>query len=300
MCSSCAASPLAVKTHAGECGAISLLAPVLDAGSAGFKTEALRLFVRLLVVRARATAETSSDDGEGDTFDDVRRLVQPPEQASWDLAATGGAGGQTPLRSSFLRMTRQVRGMMGAEARLGLDEGAGLLARLSCNTLTLYADGPPGDAVVDEPRDAAGRVGTLAAAQPAVIGCTLSPRAAMLNHSCEPNSDWQLDATGHIVVIVTRDVDADEELTIPYVDPRIPADDRQDALRRKFHFLCDCRACAAGVASWTCALCGQRNGAFDRVCAGFELSAGANKRRRCGAAQAAMAAPVGQRRKCAQ
>ena len=288
MCAGCATSPSAVATHTAECGALSKL------GAANFDTRSLRLFIRLVVARAADCQAERARGTDDDDYGDVCRLVQPPVDASWDLAATGGAAGPTLLRASFKRMTKQVRCLLDAEARLGLEEGAGLLARLSCNTLTLYADNSGADA---RTVDAAPRRNALGGSPPAVIGCALSPRAAMLNHSCEPNADWQLDADGNLVISATRDVAVDEELCIPYVDTRLPATARRAELRQKFHFACDCRACEAGVARWACALCGNDNGAFDDVCPGLSGGGAKKKQKRCGASRATMAAPAVARRK---
>ncbi|OBZ71242.1 Histone-lysine N-methyltransferase ASHR1 [Grifola frondosa] len=69
----------------------------------------------------------------------------------------------------------------------------------------------------------------------------------LFNHSCTPNS-----ATKYIItpsepvrmeVVALRDISADEEVTIPYLDPALPYETRQEALRMNYGFTCTCSLC---------------------------------------------------------
>jgi SET domain-containing protein len=48
------------------------------------------------------------------------------------------------------------------------------------------------------------------------------PSAARCNHSCAPNAHQSFDAHGCVTVDTVREVKKGEELTIPYVDTRLP------------------------------------------------------------------------------
>ena len=114
------------------------------------------------------------------------------------------------------------------------------------------------------------------------IPTTARAGSAHINHDCEPNTDWALDADGCIVVRTLSDVPAGRELCLSYVDVRLPAATRKAKLRRSFFFTCACDACAAGVARWSCSLCLRNNGAFDDTCGG----------ERCGARRSSCSMPV--------
>eukprot|EP00966_Prymnesium_polylepis_P277238 6405784-Prymnesium_polylepis.2 len=82
-----------------------------------------------------------------------------------------------------------------------------------------------------------------------------------------------------------RAVAAGDELTLCYVDPRLPAATRRAKLSAGYFFSCDCRACAADVAQWSCLLCGAFNDAFSTRCAAA----------RCTGEQRRHAMPIGKR-----
>ena len=67
-----------------------------------------------------------------------------------------------------------------------------------------------------------------------------SEQALYVNH---PHAalPYRYDEDGCVCVLTTRAVEAEDELLICYVDPRLPAADRKTQLRRGFFFDCDCR-----------------------------------------------------------
>lgn len=63
---------------------------------------------------------------------------------------------------------------------------------------------------------------------------------SFLNHSCEPNSEL-VPNTGQFQTL--RDVDADEELFVSYVDPSLQLEARQAHLYQNYGFKCSCIKC---------------------------------------------------------
>ncbi|KAI1793397.1 SET domain-containing protein [Ganoderma leucocontextum] len=72
----------------------------------------------------------------------------------------------------------------------------------------------------------------------------------LFNHSCVPNAACKYVITPaelvKMEVVALREIDEGEEVTIPYLDPALPFQTRQDALRANYGFECDCRLCAFG------------------------------------------------------
>ncbi|PIL22478.1 transcription factor [Ganoderma sinense ZZ0214-1] len=70
------------------------------------------------------------------------------------------------------------------------------------------------------------------------------------NHSCVPNAVCKYVITPlelvRMEVVVLRDINEREEVTIPYLDPALPFQTRQDALRVNYGFECACSLCAFG------------------------------------------------------
>ncbi|MCJ1378416.1 hypothetical protein MMC17_001514 [Xylographa soralifera] len=76
------------------------------------------------------------------------------------------------------------------------------------------------------------------------LGLSLSPTAALLNHSCTPNTC--ISFSGSTLSIRTlRPIPKDTELTISYIDITNPAATRRADLRSRYFFSCACPACSA-------------------------------------------------------
>lgn len=71
------------------------------------------------------------------------------------------------------------------------------------------------------------------------------PRISRLNHSCMPNAQGNFnEALGRFTVHATRDIVADEELTINYLPEHGSArETRQNQLQAGYGFACECPAC---------------------------------------------------------
>ncbi|TQN65133.1 SET domain-containing protein 5 [Colletotrichum shisoi] len=76
----------------------------------------------------------------------------------------------------------------------------------------------------------------------------LFPRVARLNHACVPNAQGNFNAALRAFTVhATRDIRADEEITISYLDEHLGLRDaRQSALREGYGFACGCAACGGG------------------------------------------------------
>ncbi|KZS97133.1 SET domain-containing protein [Sistotremastrum niveocremeum HHB9708] len=83
------------------------------------------------------------------------------------------------------------------------------------------------------------------------IGISISPVAALINHSCEPNAvivfprssqSAQMDEPV-LKVVTLRDLDPNEEILTSYIDTVLPRDQRQALLKETYHFTCQCSLC---------------------------------------------------------
>ncbi|KAI0699304.1 SET domain-containing protein [Cerioporus squamosus] len=70
----------------------------------------------------------------------------------------------------------------------------------------------------------------------------------LFNHSCVPNAacKYVIRAAEPVMmkVIALYEIAESEEITIPYLDPALPYQTREEALRANYDFQCDCRLCA--------------------------------------------------------
>ncbi|KAI0770234.1 SET domain-containing protein [Fomes fomentarius] len=70
----------------------------------------------------------------------------------------------------------------------------------------------------------------------------------VFNHSCVPNAACKYVITPNepvrMEVVALHDIQEGEEVTIPYLDPALPYQTRQDALRANYGFQCTCRLCS--------------------------------------------------------
>ena len=79
------------------------------------------------------------------------------------------------------------------------------------------------------------------------LGTALYPVTSLLNHSCDPNC-IQTFVGNQIVVKVTRQIKANEELTISYgpMHNKMKWEQRQQCLKDQYHFTCLCAKCKEG------------------------------------------------------
>ena len=77
------------------------------------------------------------------------------------------------------------------------------------------------------------------------LGSCLVPGAAMINHSCFPNTH-HLSEGPELVVRSCRKIAKNEEITISYTDPTKSFKERQEALFTAYVFTCQCCRCSEG------------------------------------------------------
>ncbi|KIM81176.1 hypothetical protein PILCRDRAFT_503829 [Piloderma croceum F 1598] len=65
------------------------------------------------------------------------------------------------------------------------------------------------------------------------------------NHSCNPNAfhEWDLPSFS-LSISARRHIRAGEEITVAYVDPDLPRDERREKLKYMYNFDCECEICA--------------------------------------------------------
>ncbi|KIW90463.1 uncharacterized protein Z519_09109 [Cladophialophora bantiana CBS 173.52] len=89
------------------------------------------------------------------------------------------------------------------------------------------------------------------------LGLILHPTPALLNHSCDPNVFVRFDIPpvgaqedfppyGNISFNALRPIAKDEELTLSYIDTTFPFDKRQEELKDRYFFTCNCSLCSRG------------------------------------------------------
>lgn len=70
--------------------------------------------------------------------------------------------------------------------------------------------------------------------------------ASRFNHSCLPNCDYGHTSKDNLTVITvcsSRDIQPDEEITVPYINIYKSRDQRRDLTKLVWGFLCNCPAC---------------------------------------------------------
>lgn len=90
---------------------------------------------------------------------------------------------------------------------------------------------------------------TLATPSLSPIGVAISPLAALINHSCNPNvavvfprfSSAREEPLIHVVAI--QDIQANSELFTSYIDITLPRSQRQNDLKETYNFTCECELC---------------------------------------------------------
>ncbi|KAI9058305.1 SET domain-containing protein [Trametes sanguinea] len=80
------------------------------------------------------------------------------------------------------------------------------------------------------------------------VGHGVFPLASrFFNHSCVPNAackyPTQPEKPLTMVVVALQNVVVGQEVTVPYLDPALPYQTRQDALRANYGFECGCKLC---------------------------------------------------------
>ncbi|KAI0539258.1 hypothetical protein GGR58DRAFT_465025 [Xylaria digitata] len=73
-------------------------------------------------------------------------------------------------------------------------------------------------------------------------GLFMNPSLAMVNHSCTPNSFVQFIGR-QAVLHAYQEIKKDEEVEISYIDCNLHRSERQEALKTRYHFTCDCPRC---------------------------------------------------------
>jgi hypothetical protein len=78
-----------------------------------------------------------------------------------------------------------------------------------------------------------------------LIGSSLDPFAALINHSCDPNSAVFFEVS-ELRVRSIMAIAPGEEITISYTNHNESFHFRQDQLLSKYHFTCKCQKCEKG------------------------------------------------------
>ncbi|XP_067844728.1 histone-lysine N-methyltransferase SMYD3 isoform X1 [Heptranchias perlo] len=74
------------------------------------------------------------------------------------------------------------------------------------------------------------------------VGVGLYPSMSLLNHSCDPNSVIVFEGK-QLQLHAVRQIQADEELTVSYIDVMATSQERRRQLEKQYCFTCDCNRC---------------------------------------------------------
>eukprot|EP01117_Protostelium_nocturnum_P014917 TRINITY_DN5731_c0_g1_i2.p1 TRINITY_DN5731_c0_g1~~TRINITY_DN5731_c0_g1_i2.p1 ORF type:complete len:487 (-),score=204.07 TRINITY_DN5731_c0_g1_i2:249-1709(-) len=74
-------------------------------------------------------------------------------------------------------------------------------------------------------------------------GSFLPGFGSLLNHSCDPNISISPKFNHQLEWISSKKIEKDEQLTISFVNPDLPLDQRREILLEKFGFWCECHLC---------------------------------------------------------
>ena len=79
---------------------------------------------------------------------------------------------------------------------------------------------------------------------PSSEGIVLLGACSAINHSCEPNCEFAFIDSADVIVVATRDIEEDEEITVAYVPEELPLERRREELSTRYGFECRCARCA--------------------------------------------------------
>eukprot|EP00062_Callorhinchus_milii_P013242 gi/632961137/ref/XP_007896590.1/ PREDICTED: histone-lysine N-methyltransferase SMYD3 isoform X1 [Callorhinchus milii] len=74
------------------------------------------------------------------------------------------------------------------------------------------------------------------------VGVGLYPSVSLLNHSCDPNCVIVFEGK-QLLLHAVRHIQAEEELTVSYIDVMATSQERQKQLEKQYFFTCDCHRC---------------------------------------------------------
>jgi SET and MYND domain-containing protein len=74
------------------------------------------------------------------------------------------------------------------------------------------------------------------------IGLCFEPVMSLANHSCTPNATIMFDGR-KIELRALADIKKDEQIFISYIDPTQAKNTRQDELKGRYFFTCECEEC---------------------------------------------------------
>ena len=75
------------------------------------------------------------------------------------------------------------------------------------------------------------------------VGCALSVLMGWHNHDCNPNAASRIGESGAVELETLREIKSGDEITISYVDPSLPYEERRKTLLDHYGFDCKCMKC---------------------------------------------------------
>lgn len=90
------------------------------------------------------------------------------------------------------------------------------------------------------------------------LGLVLHPLPALINHGCDYNAFLCFDYTQtghHLSVRALRPIACDEGIVVSYIDATNPRHVRQQELRERYFFTCQCSECPSALVNQECTPC---------------------------------------------
>ncbi|XP_063773876.1 histone-lysine N-methyltransferase SMYD3 isoform X2 [Pseudophryne corroboree] len=131
---------------------------------------------------------------------------------------------------------------LNGEMREGLGHLAATLEQYLKKELQDYSQLPPGFQILDYFSKLTCNSFTISDGEMQEVGVGVYPSMSLLNHSCDPNCVIVFEGTClHLRTV--KEIAKGEELTISYIDVKMPSHLRQMQFQRQYCFTCDCSRC---------------------------------------------------------
>ncbi|KAL8688184.1 MAG: hypothetical protein Q9224_004948 [Gallowayella concinna] len=217
--------------HSLECSWLEANGASLRRSEGEYNFTMLWFVVRIMIERYLELHNHPSRERQDHTF-------HPGFERGWDSVKAFRANRDIMPQDRLECWTRLIQTYTNdkslSPALLNLDETLLLICQEEMNSFWLYSTILP----AFPPHPSASKL------EPP-YGLSFYPWATRNNHSCTPNVVYRANSRQQMVMIADRDISANEELRIPYVDfvEYVTFQDRRRRLKDLFLFDCVCERC---------------------------------------------------------
>ncbi|XP_073484122.1 histone-lysine N-methyltransferase SMYD3 [Aquarana catesbeiana] len=158
----------------------------------------------------------------------IFKLLEQPDCGSGDLYSIND------LQSHFKELNKEMKE--------GLGHLAATLEQYLKREIQVSTQLPPGFHILEYFGKVTCNSFTISDGEMQDVGVGLYPSMSLLNHSCDPNCVIVFEGTC-LQLRSVKKILKGEELTISYIDVKMPTHLRQVQLQRQYSFTCDCHCC---------------------------------------------------------